>query len=162
MNYTITGNYKGQKCLKNYIYLLVVIHLPFLLIAYKKDAVQRKRPRGLGQRGRCPPAPSIATAPWLRKSSPTKEAKGGRAIPSSTGGCPRSAEVLDKVSHKPVRYRSTHGNTYQQLSLLSETAHFHEASGKRKLCLWFLSFFNSGGFPPPHPTPPRPAPPPES
>ena len=48
MNYTITGNYKGQKCLKNYIYLLVVIHLPFLLIAYKNDAAQRKRLRGLG------------------------------------------------------------------------------------------------------------------
>ena len=103
MNYTITGNYKGQKCLKNYIYLLVVIHLPFLLIAYKKDAVQRKRPRGLGQRGRCPPAPSIATAPWLRKSSPTKEAKGGRAIPSSTGGCPRSAERWRQVSSLPTK-----------------------------------------------------------
>ena len=72
MNYTITGNYKGQKCLKNYIYLLVVIHLPFLLIAYKKDAAQRKRLCGPG----LPTSPFHSAGARTPKEKPNKRSEG--------------------------------------------------------------------------------------
>lgn len=89
-------------------------------------------PRGLGQRGQCPPVPSTVTAPLFRmSSSPTKAVKGREAVPSSNSGVHAAQEddVTGSLGAKSL-YRG--GKTEQHLESGNRNAGKEgEARGKK-------------------------------